>query len=66
MQAIRIHQYGGPDVLELEQVPTPDLGAGQARGRVEAAGVNFIDIYQRSGLYKGARYLSSPATRALV
>jgi NADPH2:quinone reductase len=54
MQAIRIHQYGGPEVLELEQLATPEPGPGQARVQVEAAGVNFIDIYQRSGLYKGA------------
>ena len=54
MQAIRIHQYGGPEVLELEQLATPEPGPGQARVQVEAAGVNFIDIYQRSGMYKGA------------
>jgi NADPH:quinone reductase len=54
MQAIRIHQYGGPEVLEFEQLATPEPGPGQARVQVEAAGVNFIDIYQRSGLYKGA------------
>jgi NADPH:quinone reductase len=54
MQAIRIHQYGGPEVLELEHLATPEPGPGQVRVRVEAAGVNFIDIYQRSGLYKGA------------
>ena len=54
MQAIRIHQYGGPEVLELEQLATAEPGPGQARVQVEAAGVNFIDIYQRSGLYKGA------------
>src|SRR5215216_5741031 len=54
MQAIRIHQYGGPQVLELEHLATPEPGPGQARVKVEAAGVNFIDIYQRSGTYKGA------------
>jgi NADPH2:quinone reductase len=52
MQAIRIHQPGGPEVMELEQLPTPTPGSGQAVVKVEAAGVNFIDIYQRSGLYK--------------
>jgi NADPH2:quinone reductase len=52
MQAIRIHQPGGPEVMELEQLPTPTPGEGQAVVKVEAAGVNFIDIYQRSGLYK--------------
>jgi len=52
MQAIRIHQYGGPQVLELEHLATPEPGPGQARVQVEAAGVNFIDIYHRSGQYQ--------------
>jgi NADPH2:quinone reductase len=53
MKAIRVHQYGGPEVLKLEELPTPKPGAGQALVRIEACGVNYIDIYQRSGLYKG-------------
>jgi NADPH2:quinone reductase len=52
MKAIRIEIAGGPEVLRLADLPTPEPGPGQARIRVEAAGVNFIDIYQRSGLYK--------------
>ncbi|MCC7371617.1 MAG: quinone oxidoreductase [Chloroflexi bacterium] len=52
MQAIRVHQYGGPEAMELEQLPIPTPGPGQALVKVEAAGVNFIDIYQRSGAYK--------------
>src|SRR3954466_12455084 len=52
MQAIRVHQYGGPEAMELEQLPVPMPGPGQALVKVEAAGVNFIDIYQRSGAYK--------------
>ena len=52
MQVVRIHQQGGPEVLRLEEVPTPEPGPGQARVRVAAAGVNFIDIYHRSGQYK--------------
>ena len=52
MQAIRVHQYGGPEAMELEQLPIPTPGPGQALVRVEASGVNFIDIYQRSGAYK--------------
>jgi NADPH:quinone reductase len=51
MQAIRIHEIGGPEVMRLEDLPTPSAGAGQLLVRVEAAGVNFIDTYQRSGLY---------------
>ena len=52
MKLIRIHEQGGPEVMKLEEVPTPEAGPGQARVRVEAAGVNFIDIYHRSGQYK--------------
>ncbi len=51
MKAIRVHQHGGPDVLRYEDVPTPTPGAGEALVKVEAAGVNFIDIYHRVGLY---------------
>lgn len=51
MKAIRIHAQGGLEVLRHEDVPVPVPGAGQALVRIEAAGVNFIDIYHRSGLY---------------
>jgi NADPH2:quinone reductase len=54
MLAIRPSRIGGPEVLKLEDVPTPTPGAGQALVRVEAAGVNFIDIYHRSGQYPAA------------
>ena len=53
MKAVRIHGHGGPDVLRYEEVPLPEPGRGEARIRVEAAGVNFTDIYNRIGLYKG-------------
>ena len=49
--AIRIHQTGGPEVLRWEEVPLPDLQPNEARVRHEAVGLNFIDIYHRSGLY---------------
>ena len=52
MKAIRVHTTGGPEVLALEDVPAPELKTGQALVRVEAAGVNFIDVYHRTGLYK--------------
>ncbi len=52
MRAIRIESVGGPEVMKLVEMPTPAPGSGQALVRVEAAGVNFIDIYQCSGLYK--------------
>lgn len=51
MQAIRIHQQGDPEVMQLEELPTPEPGPGQALVKVAAIGVNFLDIYQRSGLY---------------
>jgi len=52
MQHIMFHEYGGPEVLKLEEAPTPEPGPGQALIKVAAAGVNFVDIYQRSGMYK--------------
>ena len=54
MQAIRVHQFGGLDVLSLDQVPLPEPSPGEARVKLEAAGVNYIDIYHRMGQYKGA------------
>jgi NADPH2:quinone reductase len=52
MRVIRVAKYGGPESMSLDELPTPAPGAGQALIRLEAAGVNFIDVYQRSGLYK--------------
>ena len=53
MKAIRIHSLGGPEVLQLEDVPEPRPKEGEAIVHVEAAGLNFIDVYHRTGLYKG-------------
>lgn len=52
MKAIRIHEHGGPEVMRLEDAPAPEPAGGELLVRVEAAGVNFIDTYQRSGQYK--------------
>jgi NADPH2:quinone reductase len=52
MKAVRIEMYGGPEVLRLVEVPTPTPGPGQALVSIEAVGVNFIDTYQRTGLYQ--------------
>ena len=51
MKAIRVEKQGGPEVMQLVDLPTPKPGPGQVLVRVEAAGVNFIDTYQRSGAY---------------
>jgi NADPH:quinone reductase len=51
MKAIRFHEHGGPEVLRLEDLPTPEPGEGEARVRVRFAGVNFIDVYRRTGFY---------------
>ncbi len=52
MKAIQIHDTGGPEVLQLAELPIPEPGAGQVLIRVEAVGVNFIEIYFRKGVYK--------------
>ena len=51
MRAIRFDKTGGPDVLALEEVPTPTPGAGEVLVRNAVCGVNFLDTYHRSGLY---------------
>jgi NADPH:quinone reductase len=51
MKAVRIHKFGGPEVMQIEDVPTPSPQAGQVLVRLAAAGLNYIDVYQRSGLY---------------
>ncbi len=51
-KAIRIHQNGGPEVMQWEDVPTPEPGTGEALIKHEAVGLNYIDVYFRSGLYK--------------
>ena len=51
MLAIRIHETGGPEKIRADELPLPTPGVGEIRFRVEAAGVNFIDTYKRSGLY---------------
>jgi len=54
MKAIQIHETGGPVVLKLAELPIPQPGQGQVLIRVEAVGVNFIEIYFRKGVYKAA------------
>ncbi|MBV9510813.1 MAG: quinone oxidoreductase [Caulobacteraceae bacterium] len=58
MRAVQIARTGGPDMLELSDIPTPEPGPGQIRVRHQAIGLNFVDAYFRSGLYP----LKLPAT----
>ncbi len=56
MRAIRIHAYGGPEVMQWEELPMPVPGPGQARVRVEAASVNFLDVQKRRGELVGQAF----------
>jgi NADPH:quinone reductase len=56
MHAIRIHSYGGPEVMQFEELPTPAPGSGQALVRVKAASVNFLDVQKRRGELVGQTF----------
>jgi NADPH2:quinone reductase len=51
MRAIRVHQHGGPEVMKLEDIPMPQVTEGKALVKLQAIGVNFVDVYHRTGLY---------------
>ncbi len=51
-KAIRVHAYGGPEVMKWEDVPTPEPGPGEVAIKQDAVGMNYIDVYFRTGLYK--------------
>ena len=51
MRAVVVHETGGPEVLMVQDLPSPDPGPGELRVDVAAAGVNFIDVYYRNGAY---------------
>jgi len=51
MKAIRVHEFGGPEVLRLEEVPTPQPGPGQVLVRIRGVGVNPVETYIRAGKY---------------
>jgi NADPH2:quinone reductase len=61
MRAIRIHAYGGPEVMQLEEMPTPVTAAGQALVRVAAATVNFLDVQKRRGELVGQAFYKKAA-----
>jgi len=62
MRAIRIHQPGGPEVMRLEEVELPPPGKGEVRLRQRAIGINFIDIYHRTGFYPPAKTPFTPGS----
>ena len=64
MKAIRVHAPGGPEALRYEDVPDPTPKAGEVLLRVEAAGVNFIEVYFRTGVYKVAAFPFTPGGEA--
>lgn len=53
MYAVRVHEYGGPEVLNYEEISTPEPKEGQVLVKVKAVGVNYIEVYQRTGQYAG-------------
>jgi NADPH:quinone reductase len=63
MYAIRIHSYGGPEVMQWEELPMPSAGSGQALVRVEAASVNFLDVQKRRGELVGQEFYRGAAAR---
>jgi NADPH2:quinone reductase len=64
MKAIRVHQTGGPEVLRWEDVPLGDPGPGEVRVRHTAVGLNFVDVYYRTGLYKAPSLPFTPGSEA--
>lgn len=64
MKSIRVHSFGGPEVLKLEQLPDPTPAAGQVVVRAEAIGVNPVDTYIRSGIYGQRLFPFTPGTDA--
>jgi NADPH2:quinone reductase len=56
MKAVRVHELGGPDVLRYDEVPDPNPKAGEVLVKIAAAGVNYLDIYYRSGFHWGGHH----------
>jgi NADPH:quinone reductase len=64
VKAIRVHEYGGPDVMRLEEITLPPPGPGEVRVAIHAAGVNYIDTYFRTGAYKAPALPFIPGNEA--
>jgi NADPH2:quinone reductase len=64
MKAIRVHEPGGPEVLRWEDVTVGDPGPGEARVKHTAVGLNYVDVYYRTGLYKPPSYPFTPGSEA--
>ena len=64
MKAIQIHAHGGPDVLKYEDVTLSAPGRGELRIRIKAIGLNFIDVYYRTGLYPAPSFPYIPGDEA--
>jgi NADPH2:quinone reductase len=64
VKAVRIHSYGGPEVLKYEDAPDPQPAKGEAVVKIAAIGLNFIDIYFRTGLYKPPQLPFIPGSEA--
>jgi NADPH:quinone reductase len=64
MKAIRVHEPGGPEVLRWEDVTVGEPGPGEARIRHTAVGLNYVDVYYRTGLYKPPSYPFTPGSEA--
>ena len=64
MKAIRIHEFGDPNVMKLEEVPDPKPGSGQVLIEVEAAGINPVETYFRKGIYGPKEFPYTPGTDA--
>ena len=61
MKAVQVDAYGGPQNMVLREVPTPEPGSGEALVRLEYAGVNYTDVYNRNGMYaKSSTYANAP------
>jgi NADPH:quinone reductase len=64
-KAVRIHAFGGPEVLVRDELPVPAPGVGEVLVRLEFAGVNFIDIYMRNGTYRRSHTYTTPLPMTL-